>query len=343
MAAGSSVENMSVTLRRYITEEQPEESDMEVKLGKITLSLKENTKDVLVQNLYLSPDPYMRNRMREIQNSYIPPFTPGKPIVGFGVSKVILSNHPDFQVNDIVTGITSWEKFSIIEGGLGLRNVSHIEVPLSYHIGILGLPGLTAYAGFFDVCTPKEGEQVFVSAASGAVGQLVGQLAKLTGCRVVGSAGSDEKVELLKNKLGFDDAFNYKKETDFTATLKRYFPDGIDIYFENVGGKMLEAVLYNLRVHARIAVCGMISQYVAGQGEGIHNLSQLIIKRAKMQGFLMSDYLHLQEELTKYMVFHLKEQKIMFIEDVMDGLENGPLAFVRLLQGKNIGKQVIRL
>ncbi|KAH7306421.1 hypothetical protein KP509_22G010700 [Ceratopteris richardii] len=343
MAEEIAVENISVCLRRYIKDQQPVESDMEIVKSEVTLRLSEGTQDVLVQNLYLSPDPYMRNRMREIFTSYLPPFEPGKPIAGFGVAKVILSDHPDFQIGDIVTGIVSWEKYSVIKGGLGLRNVSHIDVPLSFHIGILGLPGLTAYAGFFEVCKPKKGEQVFVSAASGAVGQLVGQLAKLAGCRVVGSAGTDEKVELLMTRLGYDDGFNYKKEANLSEALKRYFPEGIDIYFENVGGKMLEAVLDNLKVHARIAVCGMISQNLSEHGEGIRNLSQLIVKRAKMQGFLMTDYLHLQEEFTKFMLSHLKEKKIIFIEDVVDGIENAPHAFIRLLQGKNIGKQIVHL
>lgn len=336
------MENMYVTLKRYITE-GPVESDMEIKSIKTSLHIAEGTKDVLVKNLYLSPDPYMRGRMRDSRESYIEPFTPGLPMVGFGVSKVILSDHPDFKENDIVTGVTSWEIYSVIKGGSGLRKVTNTDIPLSYYVGILGLPGLTAYAGFFEVCTPKEGEQVFVSAAAGAVGQLVGQFAKLLGCRVVGSAGSDEKINLLKNRLGFDDAFNYKKEPDLTATLKRYFPKGIDIYFENVGGKMLEAVLYNLRVHARIAVCGMISRSITGEGEGIHNLPQLIIKRAKMQGFLMTDYLHLQEEFMKKVIDYLKEGKIIYIEDFVDGLESAPSALVRLLEGKNVGKQVVRL
>ncbi|KAH7424906.1 hypothetical protein KP509_11G030700 [Ceratopteris richardii] len=343
MAAGDIVHNTSICFKRYLTNEQPTESDMEIFAGELTLSLAEGTRDVLVRNLYLSPDPYMRNRMREIYNSYLPPFEPGKPITGFGVSKVILSNHPDFEVNDVVAGIITWEKYSVIKDGSGLRNVSSIDVPLSYHIGILGLPGLTAYAGFFNICNPRKGENVFVSAAAGAVGQLVGQFAKLTGCYVVGSAGTDEKVELLKVELGYDDAFNYKKEPDLTVALKRYFPEGIDIYFENVGGKMLEAVLYNLSNHARIAVCGMISQYVSGCGEPIYNLSQLTIRRAKMQGFLMSDYLHLHEEFTQYILCHLKKNNIVYIEDVIDGLENAPNAFMRLFQGKNVGKQVVRL
>lgn len=336
------MDNQRVILKRYITE-QPVESDMEVQVVKTTLQLEKGTQDVLLKNLYLSCDPYMRNRMKENKDSYIQPFTPGSAIMGFGVSKVIISNNPEFKENDLVTGITTWEDYSIIRGGSGLRKINSFDIPLSYHVGLLGLPGLTAYAGFFDICSPKEGEQVFVSAASGAVGQLVGQFAKLMRCRVVGSAGSDEKVDLLKSRLGFDDAFNYKNEPDLRATLKRYFPEGIDIYFENVGGKMLEAVLYNLRVHARIAVCGMISQFLTEDGLGIRNLTQLIIKRAKMQGFLMTDYLHLQSEFTEKVIGFLKQGKIIYIEDVVNGLEKAPAALIGLLHGKNIGKQVVKL
>ncbi|XP_054817419.1 2-alkenal reductase (NADP(+)-dependent)-like isoform X3 [Prosopis cineraria] len=177
--------------------------------------------------------------------------------------------------------------------------------------------------------------------ASGAVGQLVGQFAKLMGCYVVGSAGSKEKVDLLKSKLGFDEAFNYKEETDLDAALKRHFPGGIDIYFENVGGKMLDAVLLNMRIHGRIAVCGMISQYNLEEPQGVHSLMNLVYKRIRMEGLLSFDYYHLYTKFLEMMIPQIKEGKIVYVEDIAQGLESGPSALVGLFSGRNVGKQVI--
>ncbi|KAJ4965815.1 hypothetical protein NE237_017664 [Protea cynaroides] len=205
------------------------------------------------------------------------------------------------------------------------------------------MPGLSAYVGFIDICDPKKGEYVFVSSASGAVGQIAGQFAKLMGCYVVGSAGSDEKVDLLKNKLGFDDAFNYKKEHDLDAALKRYFMDGIDIYFDNVGGKMLDAVLLNMRQHGRIAACGMISQYDLEQSEGIHNLMNLILKNTRMEGFAVTNYFHLYPQFLDLTLPYIKEGKMVYIEDVVEGLESGPSALIKLFAGQTVGKQVIHV
>ncbi|KAL2464833.1 Zinc-binding dehydrogenase family protein [Abeliophyllum distichum] len=215
--------------------------------------------------------------------------------------------------------------------------ISHSHIILV----LLGMPGFTAYVGFYEICKPKKGDCVFVSAASGAVGQLVGQLAKLHGCYVVGSAGTNQKVELLKNKLEFDEAFNYKEEADFDAALKRYFINGIDIYFDNVGGSMLDAVLLNMKNHGRIAVCGMVSQQSLSQPEGIHNLFNLVIKSITMKGFLQSDYLHLFPKFMEDVVRFYKQGKIIYLEDVNEGLESGPIAFAGLFSGRNVGKQVI--
>ncbi|TMW93863.1 hypothetical protein EJD97_011055 [Solanum chilense] len=215
------------------------------------------------------------------------------------------------------------------------------DVPLSYYTGILGMPGMTAYVGFYEICSPKKGETVFVSAASGAVGQLVGQFAKMLGCYVVGSAGSKEKVDLLKSKFGFDEAFNYKEEHDLDAALKRYFPDGIDIYFENVGGKMLDAVLLNMKLHGRIAACGMISQYNLEQTEGVHNLFYIISKRIRMEGFIILDHFHLYSKYLEMIIPKIKAGDVVYVEDVVEGLENAPTALVGLFSGRNIGKQVV--
>lgn len=337
------VENKQVILKAYVVG-TPKETDMEIKIGKIELKAPKGSGAFLVKNLYLSCDPYMRGRMRDFHGSYIPPYVLNQPIQGFGVAKVIDSDNPDFKAGDVVSGITGWEEYTLIDKPMQLRKIQlDKDIPLSYHVGLLGMPGFTAYAGFFEVCAPKKGEYVFVSAASGAVGQLVGQLAKLHGCYVVGSAGSNEKVDLLKNKLGFDDAFNYKEETDLTAALKRYFPEGIDIYFENVGGAMLDAVLMNMRVHGRIAVCGMVSQNGFYDPQGIHNLYMMVPKRITMRAFLQSDFLDKLPEFLEHVVCIYKEGKIVYIEDVNEGLESAPAALVGLFSGKNVGKQVVRI
>ncbi|GFS45897.1 zinc-binding dehydrogenase family protein [Actinidia rufa] len=397
--------NKQIILRDYVSG-FPKESDMLVRSGSMGLKVAEGSNGVVVKNLYLSCDPYMRIRMRQLKDNYVPSFTPGSiqdflgggcggdavlndekgavvvggeddgaianngifwrleldslywenatiatecpvggkakiPITGHGVAKVLDSTYPNFKKGDLVWGKTGWEEYSLITEPEALVKIQNTDVPLSYYTGILGMPGMTAYAGFYKVCSPKKGEYVFVSAASGAVGQLVGQFAKLLGCYVVGSAGTKEKVDLLKNKFGFDEAFNYKEEPDLSAALKRYFPEGIDIYFENVGGKMLDAVLVNMRVHGRIAVCGLISQYNLDQPEGVHNLFCLITKRLRMEGFLVGDYYHLHSKFLEMILPQIKEGKIIYVEDMAEGLESAPAALVGLFSGRNVGKQVV--
>ncbi|XP_042498633.1 2-alkenal reductase (NADP(+)-dependent)-like isoform X4 [Macadamia integrifolia] len=339
MAKGEEVSNKQVIFKDYITG-FPKETDMVVSTGTIKLKVPEGSNAVLVKNLYLSCDPYMRSCMTNL-NNYITPFTPGSPLIGLGVAKVVESNHPNFKEGDLVWGMTGWEEYSLATMPDGLNKIEHTDVPLSYYTGSLGMLGLTAYAGFYELCSPKKGEKVFISAASGAVGQLVGQFAKITGCYVVGSAGSKEKVDLLKNKFGFDEAFNYKEEHDLDANLKRYFPEGIDIYFENVGGKMLDAVLLNMRFNGRIAACGMISQYNLEKPEGVHNLFCLISKQIKMEGFLACDYFHLYPKFFDFILPLIKEGKIACVEDIAEGLDNAPGALIGLFTGRNVGKQVV--
>ncbi|CAH1441256.1 unnamed protein product [Lactuca virosa] len=219
------VKNQQVILKDYVNG-FPKESDMLLKTSTtIPLKLPQGSNGVLLKNLYLSCDPYMRGRMSKTEGSYFEPFTPGSPITGLGMAKVVDSGHSNFKKGDLVWGGTGWEEYTIITTPETLFKIQDTDVPLSYYTGILGMPGMTAYYGFYEICAPKKGEYVFVSSASGAVGQLVGQFAKLTGCYVVGSAGTKEKVELLKNKFGFDEAFNYKDEQDLDAALKRYFPE----------------------------------------------------------------------------------------------------------------------
>ncbi|KAM3197356.1 hypothetical protein ACQJBY_072799 [Aegilops geniculata] len=308
---------------------------------------------VLVKNLYLSCDPYMRPKMsRPLHQSYTAAFVPGAAITGYGVSEVVRSSRPGLAAGDLVWGMTGWDDYSVIKPPFTamLTKIQPDDgVPLSYYTGILGMPGLTAYVGFHHICSPKAGETVYVSAASGAVGQLVGQFARLLGCHVVGSAGSKEKVDLLINKFGFHDAFNYKEEgADLAGALRKRFPDGIDVYFENVGGKMLEAVLLNMKVHGRIAVCGLISQYNLTAGEkdadvGVRNLTSLVSKRIRMQGFIEPDHKHLYPEYMAWVLPHIKDGRVVYVEDVADGLDAAPAALIGLFHGRNVGKQVVKL
>ncbi|KAF8041608.1 hypothetical protein BT93_A0262 [Corymbia citriodora subsp. variegata] len=310
----------------------PKESDMEVTESTVELTgaVAESSEGVLVKNLYLSCDPFMRNRMRKLANpseSYIASFEPGSPVTGFGVARVLESGHPNFKKGDLVWGITGWEEYSLLPAPGTCFKIEHTDVPLSYYTGLL-------------VCSPKKGETVFISAASGAVGQLVGQFAKLSGCYVVGRPAA-KKRSLAEEQARFDEAFNYKEESDLDAALKRYFPEGIDIYFENVGGKTLDAVLLNMKLHGRISVCGMISQYNLEQPEGVHNLMQIILKRVRMEGFSVFSYYHLYPKFLEIVLPWIREGRIVYVEDTAEGLENGPAALVGLFSGRNVGKQVV--
>ncbi|KAJ3696810.1 hypothetical protein LUZ61_000515 [Rhynchospora tenuis] len=334
---------MKVLLKNYVTGKATE-SDMEVVATEaVELKVPEGSKDTIVlKNLYLSCDPYMRSRMTKHEiPSYVPDFVPGEVITGQGVSKVVDSTHADYKVGELVCGMTGWEEYSLISNPQNFFKINHPEIPLSHYTGIVGMPGFTAHIGFNEIAAPKKGEYVFVSAAAGAVGQLVGQFAKLMGCYVVGSAGSDEKVELLKNKFGFDNAFNYKKESDLNLALQRFFPEGIDIYFENVGGATLDAVLQNMRSHGRIVACGMISQYNLVEPDGIHNLFQIVAKRIRMEGFFVSDHLSSYRKFEEMTVQYIKEDKITYVEDIVEGLKNAPSALIGLFEGRNVGKQVV--
>ncbi|XP_021814087.1 2-alkenal reductase (NADP(+)-dependent)-like [Prunus avium] len=341
--------NKQVILREYVSGRFPTEADMYVNTSNyISLKVPPQGSTVLVKNLYLSCDPMMRFLIMDNSHHRMTKYvycTPGSPICGYGVAKVLDSSHPEFKQGDLVWGLTRWEEYSFITNPESLIKIRHTDtdVPLSYYTGILGMPGKTAYAGFFEVCSPKKGEYVFVSAASGAVGQLVGQFAKLAGCYVVGSAGSKEKVDLLKNKLGFDEAFNYKEEHDLDAALKRYFPQGIDVYFEHVGGEMLDAVLLNMREHGRIAVCGMISQYNLPEPQGIKNLMQIGFKRLHIHGFTHRDYDHIVPKYLDFVLPYIRQGKLVYVEDIVEGLENAPAALVGLFTDRNFGKQVVAL
>ncbi|KFK37750.1 hypothetical protein AALP_AA3G025200 [Arabis alpina] len=337
--------NNQVILRDYVSG-FPKESDMYMAATTVDLSVPVGSMTVLVKNLYLSCDPRSRTRMGKPDPSspasLAHAYAIGKPITGFGVCKTIDSGHPNFKTGDLLWGRVGWEEYSLITPTLSSHfKIHHTDVPLSYYTGLLGITGLTAYVGFYEICSSKKGETVFVSAASGAVGQLVGQFAKMSGCYVVGSASSKEKVDLLKTKFGYDEAFNYKEEHDLSAALKRCFPEGIDIYFENVGGKMLDAVLQNMRTNGRIAVCGMISQYNLEEPEGLRNITNIYHKRIRVQGFAAIECFDRYSKFLEFVLPYIRQGKITYIEDIAQGLENGPSALIGLFHGKNVGKQLV--
>ncbi len=299
--------------------------------------------EALVRNLFMSVDPYMRGRMNDVK-SYAPPYRLGEAMTGGAVGEVVESRSPGLSPGDLVLHQYGWREHAVAPAG-EFRTVVPIEgVPLSAYLGVLGMPGLTAYAGLLDVAGMKEGDIVFVSGAAGAVGSLVGQIARLRGAaRVIGSAGSDEKVAYLTGPLGFDAAFNYKSGP-VRDLLRAAAPDGIDVYFDNVGGDHLEAAIDSFRLHGRAAICGMISIYNATEPPpGPRNLALLIGKRLTLRGFLVSDHYGRFRDFAEEVGGWIREQEITFAETVYDGLDNAVQAFLDMLRGANTGKMVVRL
>lgn len=296
--------------------------------------------EVLVKNLWLSLDPYMRGRMTS-RKSYIPGFQLGEVLQAGVVGRIAKSRNPKFAEGDYVFGMLGWEEWSLSDGK-GMRKVDPSLGPLSWHLGVLGMPGMTAWVGLNLIGEPKAGETIYVSAASGAVGQLVGQLAKLKELYVAGSAGDDAKVAYLK-EIGYDAAFNYKTAGPLREALAAACPKGIDIYFENVGGEMLDAVLGHINLRARIVACGMISQYNATDPYGVKNLMSLVVNRAKIQGFIVSDHADRFKEFATEVSGLLKSGRLKYREHVTKGIENAPAAFVGMLKGENFGKAVVQI
>lgn len=302
--------------------------------------------EVLLRTVYLSLDPYMRGRMNDAK-SYAAPVSLGEPMVGGAVCRVEQSLHTGFTAGDWVVANAGWQDYSISDGN-GLLKIPPQLSHHSYALGILGMPGLTAYMGLLDIGQPQPGETVVVAAATGAVGSLVGQIAKLKGCKVVGIAGGEEKCQYAKEQLGFDHCLDHKS-SNLAEQLAEVCIDGIDVYFENVGGKVFDAVLPLLNSKARVPLCGLISQYNATeQPNGPDRMSMLmgslLVKRIKMQGFIVfDDYGHRYDEFSSAMTKWLMEGKIKYKEQIVDGLENAPAAFIGLLEGKNFGKLIVRV
>jgi NADPH-dependent curcumin reductase CurA len=298
--------------------------------------------EVLVREMYLSVDPSIRGRLSGLA-TFAKSIHTGEVIVGGAVGQVVESNDPRFAPGDIAEGMLGWQEYAVAPAK-ALRKVDSGSNPITTSLYVLGLPGLTAYFGLLEICHPQPGETVVVSGAAGAVGSLVGQIAKLKRCRVVGIAGSDEKVNFITRELGFDGGFNYKGTPDYHSKLKELCPNGIDVYFDNVGGTITDAVMGLISNRARVAVCGQISQYNAAKPEmGPRWMGQLVMKQARVEGFLVYQFADRFEAALQQLSTWLRQDKIHYREDVVVGLENTPKAFIGVLQGRNMGKQLVKL
>lgn len=296
---------------------------------------------LLVKNLWMSVDPYMRGRMNDVE-SYVPPFALNAPLDGGAVGEVVASGDERFKPGQTVLHQLGWREFAIVPADQA-RPVDTELAPASAYLGVLGMPGLTAYVGLLDIAQLRDGDVVFVSAAAGAVGSTVGQIAKLRGCRTVGSAGSPEKVAFLKEELGFDDAFNYR-DGNPRVLLSQAAPNGIDVYFDNVGGDQLEAALFALRDFGRVAMCGAISMYNAtSPPPGLRNVALAVPKRLSLRGYIVSDHFDRFPDFIREVGGWVAEGKLRYRETVVDGIERAPDAFIALLRGENTGKMVVRL
>jgi NADPH-dependent curcumin reductase CurA len=296
---------------------------------------------VLVRNLWMSVDPYMRGRMSD-RKSYAPSFEVGKPMEGRAIGRVVRSTHRSLKEGAVVSSMLGWREY-FVSSGEGLNPVDP-SLPLAAYLGVLGIPGFTGWYGLKMIGKPKPGETLVVSGAAGATGSLVVQMGKIVGCRVVGTAGTDDKCAYLTKELGADAAINYRKAGDLLEALRAACPTGIDIYFENVGGPLLDAVLRLVNPHARIPLCGMISQYNLDLPDpGPRYLFSMIGNRVLMQGFIISDHLSLYPEFLAEVGGWLKSGRLKREETVVEGLENAPRAFLGLFSGDNLGKMVVKL
>jgi NADPH-dependent curcumin reductase len=297
---------------------------------------------VLIRSRFLSLDPYMRPRMTELR-SYTPPFELDKPLTGGSVGEVVDSRNPRFAKGDTVMGMLNWASHTLHDGK-GLRKIDPAVAPLQAHLGVLGMPAFTAWYGITHICKPKAGETAFVSAATGAVGQVAGQLAKLAGARVVGCAGDEEKCQWAVREAGYDACFNHRTERDYGAVLDRLCPQGIDSDFENVGGKIFHAVFARLNNFGRLAFCGAISEYQDAEAiAGPPKMFTIVQRRLTVQGFIVSDHAALMGDFVAEVGGLVKAGKLKSRETVVDGLAKAPQAFMGLLKGENFGKLVVKV
>ena len=330
------------THRRVVLARRPpgEPSETDFRIEEVAVP-EPGSGQVLVRVIYLSLDPYMRGRMRDAA-SYAAPVGIGEVMTGGTVGEVVKSNNPSFKVGDIVEERLGWQQYAI--GGPTLRKIDPSLAPISTANGVLGMPGMTAYFGLFEVGQPKAGETVVVSAASGAVGQVVGQLAKIAGCRAVGIAGGPKKCAFVKEILGLDECVDYKAAKDLSAAIKTACPNGVDVYFDNVGGAVSDAVFLNLNFFARVALCGSISQYnVAAPEVGPRLLGLFVGRRVSMRGFIVSDFANKFAPAMLKMGEWVRSGRIKYKEDIIEGIEKAPRAFIGLLRGENFGKLQVKL
>jgi NADPH-dependent curcumin reductase CurA len=300
------------------------------------------TGQILLKTLYVSVDPYLRGRMTSAK-SYIPPFELDRPLQSAVVAEVVDSKHDDFKAGDYVTGMLEWKEFQVSNGS-GLNKVDGNAASLSAYLGILGMTGLTAYFGLTEIAHPKERETAVISGAAGAVGSIAGQIAKILGCNVIGLAGSEEKVDLLKSKFGFDEAINYKTTTDMKQAIADAAPNGVDIYFDNVGGEISDAVLANINKFGRVPLCGSISNYNDTEVELGPRVQSILVKNSVlMQGFIVSNYSSKFKEGTEQLSKWLQEGKLDYSETIVNGFDQIPQAFIDLFDGKNSGKMVVKI
>lgn len=299
-----------------------------------------NPGEVLLKGMYYSVDPYMRGRMNDAK-SYVPPFEIDKPLNGSVIGKVAESNSDNFKAGDVVVGRFPWQK-DFIANDQEAKKIDTDLAPASYYLSILGMTGLTAYFGLMHIGRPKSGETVVVSGAAGAVGIVVGQIAKIQGCQVVGIAGSDEKTKLLTTEFGFDDAINYNTTPDMNKAIAAACPEAVDVYFDNVGGEISDAVIKNINFHARIPLCGQISLYNSTKTPMGPRLQPMLLTRSVlMQGFIISNFQAQFPEGIQMLAQWIKEGKLKFTETIEHGFENLPTALLGLFKGKNTGKMIV--
>jgi NADPH-dependent curcumin reductase len=296
--------------------------------------------EILCRTLYLSIDPYMRGRMNA-GRSYAASVELGQVMVGGTVSEVVESRHPEFAKGDVVVGYDGWQGYAV-STGTGVRTLDPRQAPVSTALGVLGMPGMTAYVGLLDIGRPAAGETVVVSAAAGAVGSVVGQIAKIKGCRAVGIAGSKAKCEYVVSELGFDACIDYRAQ-ELLPALREACPSGVDVYFDNVGGATLEAVLALINQNARIPLCGLITQYNATELPPGPNLAPVLVKRALIKGFIVSDHSGRLENFLGDCTRWFREGRLKYREDVAEGLDAAPAALIGVLEGRNFGKMLVRV